>query len=243
MRFKGNPLKDPTSLKDNGIKSGDTIELEPMVINIRKPDGSTFKVTVDPEDPIGNVKDKIQKQKNIPKDQQRLKFNNNPLQDKPTLRDYGVKHGDTLDLEPMTIFVQKPLGSKITLTPVVPENTIDQIKDMVTKLEKIPKKRQILSFQGKDLENDQMTLAQYKIKHLDTLHLGMTPEKKMESPKPVKKQFEVEVTGWMSPTEYKGGKSKVEKDGRYMLAESRMEPSYLKYREEKAKSPKKSPKK
>ena len=165
-----NPVKDGT-LRDNGIKHGDTLMLEPMEIYVRKPNGEKMKIQVTPDDRIKNdVKKKVKDKSGIPIDEQRLEFNGTPMPDGNTLKDLGVKHGDTLDLQPMHIFVKKPDGKKIKLNVDPTDRIKKDIKRKVHDKEGIPVDEQRLTFGGSPLP-DGSTLRDNNVKHGDTLDL------------------------------------------------------------------------
>merc|ERR1719223_1127065 len=59
--FEGKPLKkDSKTLRDCKIGNGDTIDLQPISINVQTPDGKTIPISVEPNNTIENVKQKIE---------------------------------------------------------------------------------------------------------------------------------------------------------------------------------------
>ena len=98
-----------------------------MEIFVKKPDGKTIPLEVEPFDTIEDVKAKVQDKEGIPPDQQRLSFEEMPLEDDKTLADYKIPTGSTLNLDPMQIFVKTPYGKTVPLE-VEPSDTIEDVK-------------------------------------------------------------------------------------------------------------------
>ncbi len=167
--FNDKPLPDNSTLDDNGIQDGDVIDLEPMAINVKAPDGRKTQLSVDPDDTIDDIKKRVKKKLGIPTEDQRPRFNNNPLPGDSTLRDNGIRHGDTIHLDPMEIKVRAPDG-RITELMVIPDYTIEDIKKRVEKNLGIAPEDQRPEFKGKPLEDD-TTLRDNNIKHGDTINL------------------------------------------------------------------------
>ena len=169
LKFGPKQLEDGPTLRDYGIKHKSTLNLQPMTINVITPEGKNIILDVDPNDTIKDVKKKLENKSNIPVEDQRLLFDDKLLDDRPTLKDYKIKHGDTIQMEPMKINVITPQGKKITLD-VKPDDTIKDVKKKVEKEEDIPVEDQRLLFLGKQLD-DHPTLKDYKIKHGDTINM------------------------------------------------------------------------
>ena len=116
-----------------------------FMIYVRTPKSETFPLKIPSTTKISKVKDKIKAKKEIPVEDQRLFFNKEPLVDSKTLKDSGVKNGDTIDLDPMKIYVKNPKGKRFTLD-VDPAENIRDIMDMVETKEGTPVNQQILHF-------------------------------------------------------------------------------------------------
>ena len=172
LTFKGKPLKDPKkTLRDVGVKHNDILDMSPMEIKVKAPNGDVVTLEVNPEDDIKDIKDRVKKELGIPVDEQRPTFKGKALPDKSTLKDNNIKHGDVIDLEPMQIHVREPSGKKHTLT-VDPADTVDEIQDKVLDKTGIPKKDQRLTFKGKPLKDPKKTLRDVGVKHNDILDMS-----------------------------------------------------------------------
>eukprot|EP00980_Cylindrotheca_fusiformis_P025861 scaffold14741_cov135-Cylindrotheca_fusiformis.AAC.11 len=199
LRFDGDKLDDPTTLADNGIKHGDTLDLDPMKIFVKKPDGTKIELTVSPSNTIANIKDMVEDKDGIPVEEQNMEFDGKDLEDGPTLMDYDIKDGDTIDLVPMEIIVRL-WNNAIFYFEVEPDNTIDMIKNLVEKRPpKVPKENQKMTFKELPIKDDDKTLRDYSIKHRDVIQLVKPPEKQ----EPKKKSYLPE--NWKEEVEKKYG--------------------------------------
>jgi ubiquitin C len=174
LRFQDQPLRDQSkTLQDCGIQDKNVLDMEPTVVHVKDVEkDKTYTFTVDLDDPVGNLKKLVEKKSGTLVKHQRLFFypNKGQLENKPSMRHYGIKHNDTLTLEPMQIHVQTPAGKTLTLN-VHPNDTIQNVKKKVEQRENIPVDEQRLTFQGKELKNPKSTLEDDGIKHGDTLNL------------------------------------------------------------------------
>jgi len=198
----GEKLDNPTTIADNGIKHGDTFELDPMKIFVKKPNGDKIELSVSPANTIADIKYMVEDKDGIPVDDQNMEFDGKDLKEEPTLADYKIRDGDTIDLVPMEIIV-KHWNNAIFYFAVEPDFTIDQVKDMIVKKPpKIEKERQKLIFKKNPIEDDDRTLRDYKIKHRDVIQL-IKPPKEPEKAKPKKKSYLPE--NWKEEVEKKYG--------------------------------------
>jgi hypothetical protein len=181
MTFKDNSLPDKSTLRNNNIGHGDTIDLQPMLIYVIDLDGNKGTYTVDSSDKIKSIKILVNDDTGVPKAQQRLTFKGTLLDDDiSTLKDNGIKHKDTLRLEPFKIHIRLPQGNTITLD-VDPENSTNDVKDMIKKREGILPKDQILSFDDTKLD-DKTKLKDNNVQHDDTIDLTFPPPPPPHSP-------------------------------------------------------------
>lgn len=142
-------------------------------IKVRTHKGEVFPLKVPSSTRITKVKEKINAKRGIPIEDQRLSFKNNAMTDNKTLKESGVKNGDTLDLGPMKVYVKNPKGKRFLFEVESDENIAD-IMEMVEVKEGTPADRQILSFLRRALAPDK-TLATYRIKHMNVIDLSVGP--------------------------------------------------------------------
>ena len=182
MSFKDNPLPDKSTLRNNNIGHGNTINLQPMVIHVIDLDGNKGTYLVDSSDKINLIKSRVNDDTGVSKAQQRLTFKGTLLDDDiSTLKDNGIKHKDTLRLEPFKIHIRLPEGNTITLD-VDPGNTTKDVKDMIQKREGILPKDQILSFDDTKL-GDETKLKDNNVQHDSTIDLTFPPPPPPPKPK------------------------------------------------------------
>lgn len=165
------------TLRDTGIKHRDTLQLEPMQVHVKTPDGDkTVTLNVRPTDTIQNIKKQVEQKENIPVPDQRMEFKGKKLDDpRTTLDDNGIRHGDTLNLTPMIVYVMTPDKKKLLTLVVKPTDTIQDVKGQVEHKEAIPIRHQRLEYNGRKLDDPRSTLRDNAIRHGDTLNL--TPMK------------------------------------------------------------------
>ena len=171
LSFNDVPLKDDKTVSGSGIKNGDTIDLNPMIIYVRNLKGKKFTFEVDPDELVDDVKKMVENREGTPAEKQRLYFKNWKLVDGKPISHFKVRHKSTLDMGGMIIFVQ-PVGDvpKIELE-VEPTDTLKSIKLKVKKRINVPVAEQRMFFQEKEMLKDADTLESYSVQHMDTLFL------------------------------------------------------------------------
>jgi ubiquitin C len=178
LTFGGKALEsDKSTLSDCHIKHGSTLQLLPMTIQVRMPNGSLLPLVVKPTDTVKDIKKKVKaKGGGIPVEEQRLLFDGVELLDnKATLRDCKIPDGSILDMadDRMQIKVQTPEGKKTIQLEVKPKDTIESIKKRLQELEGIPVDEQTLALlNGKDVLLNPQTLADCGIQNGSVLQLS-----------------------------------------------------------------------
>jgi len=122
-------------------------------------------------------KKKLEEMDDLPAEEQNMEFKEKPLEDSPTLQDYDIQDGDTINLvpDPITVKVKKIDGTTIEIPNVNPlKNSILDVKKMVEEKESIPVDDQNMEFKDKPLE-DGSSLVDYDIKDGDTIELHPDP--------------------------------------------------------------------
>ena len=124
------------------------------------------------EMPIKRAKSNIQEKEEIPPDRQHLISSEEELLDDCTLKYYDIQAGSSLHLFRILqgrIHVKTQFGKMITLE-VVPEDTIENVKEKMFENEGIAFECTHIVYAGKTLE-DQRTLGDYNIRRESILHL------------------------------------------------------------------------
>ncbi|KAG7368339.1 ubiquitin family protein [Nitzschia inconspicua] len=119
----------------------------------------------------------IQDIEGTPIDQQFLSLGSKHLKDEGrTLSSYNIKHGSTLKLEKMKIFIQSPTG-KFPLH-VSPVTTMEELKHMIDQKTSISPRNQVIHFRDSTIGDDnQATISDCGIQHRDTLQVEDTGAK------------------------------------------------------------------
>ena len=172
LLFQRDELTDESSLKKLNIKHGSILDIGAIEVNVKKSNGDIFKVSVNPSDAVKDLKLKIEKASGTPAEEQNLKFQQQNLNDDAArLRDLGVKHNSTVNLEDMQIKVRTNDG-KIFSVPVNPSDTIGKVKKRIEDMKGIPFEDQRLAKDGEALDDDGGKLGEYGIKNGSTLDLS-----------------------------------------------------------------------
>ena len=99
--FAGKQLEDGCTVSDCNIRKDSILELHDCVmikINVKTPSGKLITLDVLPNDPVKNVKKKINEKEGISVVQQQLIFAGKELKDERTLHDYNVTSNSTVSM-------------------------------------------------------------------------------------------------------------------------------------------------
>ncbi|KAK9146361.1 hypothetical protein Sjap_006264 [Stephania japonica] len=175
--FVGKQLEvGSTKLAQYGIKNGSTVDIfdqsqAPIKIYIKRTqDIERISLDVSKSDSIHDVKARIQFMEGSPTNDFAIVYGGKHLEDSKTLSDYSIQSGSTLYLlDIKKIFVFLPTGEKIELE-VQRWHTVENVKAMVESMAEVQTKEQILTLDGRHLE-DGRKLSEYNINKGSKLHL------------------------------------------------------------------------
>jgi predicted RNase H-related nuclease YkuK (DUF458 family)/phosphatidylserine decarboxylase len=135
--------------------SHDTAKKKISITINDKGTGKRHKISISPSETVEDIKKQVEKEAGVPASKQQLSLGdkeiNNPSQ---SAKEYGIRDGSILDLEPrpIAITVKTPSGKVIKLQ-VQPSDTTSDIKDQIERETGLKVPQQILKFQGQELPN------------------------------------------------------------------------------------------
>ena len=104
------------------------------------------------------------------------------LEDDKFLKDYSISHGDRITSEFFQISVSHWTGDTFVLEDLSPDDTLHDVREVITKRMKIPPKDQNFTFNGEKL-NDFLSLKAQGVLHRSTLILQDPMPNGLFSPK------------------------------------------------------------
>lgn len=185
--FNGIFLEDHKALSYYYIKKESTLHLSMLsldfsnIIFVKKADGTAFTLMVELSDTIKSIKEKIEEEKGIPHNLQKLSYNGRPLVNlNATLANSYIQKLSTIHLDIITskqkiIYIKALDGNTLTIE-INPSDTIFKIKEKIYEKGGIPPNEQDLFFNRIQLE-DAKTLSEYNIHNLSTVNLVILPFK------------------------------------------------------------------
>ena len=165
-------LVDNLTLSDQRVLNESTFQLaNPCVeVVLKSLVVGSINVKVTPWNTISEVKAKGKQQGNI-------MFENKILNNDYTLSHYNIPNKSTLSLIPCSvrgvidIFIKISFTGKTVALQVKPHDTLENLKYKIQDKEGIPKSQQCLVFNSVTLEDEHLTLTDYKIENNVTISL------------------------------------------------------------------------
>ena len=148
-----------------------------MNVLIKDFNGFNTSIEIEANDIVGQIKEKIQKYLNIPKESQTLIFQNIICEDNKKAEEYNIYEGSTLNLMLKENFIK--INAVNIMGKTMPFylkkcDTIKTIKMKIEEREGIPQKIQKLllaPFNKKQILEDSKTIEEYNIKQDDRIHI------------------------------------------------------------------------
>ncbi|XP_033222186.1 polyubiquitin-like [Belonocnema kinseyi] len=184
--FSGRELEGRKSLSFYKIADGSTLFLDFLDQKMKrisiKTNSKTIRMDYNPADKVSTIKSEIERLEGIPIFLQRLKFNNEEMNNHNSLESYQIKIDSCLQLDlcyqEMQIMIQNRTG-KIRNFDVKASDTIQEIKAKIQEKDGFNPKHQYLLFEGEELENEK-SLSDYNIRTKSTLHLVLTSDANLD---------------------------------------------------------------
>ena len=177
LRFKNRELDSIKTLTHYNVPHQGVIILEvrkeSYFIKVRLPSKEVLRFETNPRQQILQILNRIREIRNIPVCQQRLTYEEKPLNRHSSLTAYQIKSESELVLEvskPYHVKVRLPTDEVLVIRTTETQ-TLRHIKQRIRELRNIPIYRQKLLFNEKPFESDRKTLKELEIEHDSTLRL------------------------------------------------------------------------
>jgi len=142
-----------------------------MLIYVDLRGGKQLTFDVDKQQTIANIKKLIEDKEGVSPNDQRLLFHGDHLNDDFTLSMHNVSERSTLQLvQRLTLFIFCLDNRRISIV-VDDDETIGNLKDKIHHREGVRPDEQILTFGGRTLSEDELTVCDYGMKNGSTVHL------------------------------------------------------------------------
>jgi len=183
LSFRGVLLDDTETLQEKEISDGSELLLEPLKVSLIFPNGSKpMRITLCPDDKVKKVKRIIAKKRQLEADKLCLQWNGEILLDEnKTLIGYGIEYDDEIKVEMFEVTIAHWSGDMFVLDDIHPDDSIDDIRNILWKRKKIPPTEQRLTFHGKPIHSI-LSLRAQQIQHKSFLVME-DPNPSLFSPK------------------------------------------------------------
>ena len=160
-------LKDDRTVSDYNIQNKSTVKLSLQIyrleVTILTEGRRLVALEVNPIDSILELKRKVQNFAGVPPKQQSLRFAGTELENERTIFAYNIQNKSYINLfVQIEVYVISPLTQKTITLVQKPRDTIGIVKDNIYAQTKISSDRQVLEFNGRQLD-DRKTLKYYNI--------------------------------------------------------------------------------
>ena len=168
LTYEGNVLDDSETLEEHSIDALSVINLEAMKIHIMMPNGKKIRFAINLSDSVKKIKKVVAKKSGMAVESQCLLHAGTELTDLQKLSECGIDHDEVLTVEQFSISVMHWTGDMFVLPDVQPNDTMEDVRNIIMKRKNIPKDMQKFKFEGRNI-NDFVSLRDQKIKHKSIL--------------------------------------------------------------------------
>ena len=187
---------DGKTAEAHGIGEGDELYLEPktMMVTINMPDGTKKEIAITLSDTSTDIKRKIEDETGMEAPRQVLKKDDKELPEGLTVKDMGIRNGDSLSVDVRTVPVTvRTMDGKVIKIDVDPTNKLEDVKKQLEEEAGVPWNNQRLYKDDNELDDDNKTAGEHGIVEGDELYLE--PKKIMVTvDMPDGSKAEIEIT-------------------------------------------------